>query len=235
MWKAASLFGVAPFVDEATLRQWLAAGHQASGYADLKVNAVCSPGDHVEGVFGASDPRLVLLIRELHEPPTEWYSDGVSVISYQAQRTFPEHKTVNYMCRGSSLAEAKRQGAHEALYCDEQGFVSEGVTSNIHALMGNTVRNSLINCLPGITRLGLREIVTAHGLNWEDGEPLHIDELRQADEVWISSSIRELVPVVQVDEAIIGDGKVGRYAHDIRKAYRTACETSSRSDAQAHG
>ena len=55
--------------------------------------------------------------------------------------------------------------------------------------------------------------------------------MRQADEVWISSSIRELVPVVQVDEAIIGDGTVGRYAHDIRKAYRTACD--SRNDAQA--
>ena len=65
----------------------------------------------------------------------------MSVISYQAQRTFPEHKTVNYMCGVPPLAEAKRQGAHEALYCDEQGFVSEGVTSNIHALMGNTVRS----------------------------------------------------------------------------------------------
>lgn len=235
MWKAAALFGVAPFVDEPTLRNWLAEGHRASGYRDLKVNAVCSPGDHVEGVFGAADPRLVLLIRELHEPPAEWYTDGVSVITYQAQRTFPEHKTVNYMCGVPALDAAKARGAHEALYCDADGFVSEGITSNIHALHGTTVRSSLINCLPGITRLGLRDTVATHGLHWEDGKPLHRDELHQADEVWISSSIRELVPVVRIDDQPIGDGKPGHFATTIRKAYRQHCETSSRNDAAPYG
>ena len=235
MWDAAALFGVAPFVDEPTLRRWLQKGHRASGYAELKVNAVCSPGDHVEDVFGASEPRLVLLLRELHEPPAIWYEDGVSVITHQAQRTFPQHKTVNYLCGVPALDAAKRQGAHEALYCDADGFVSEGITSNVHALIEGKVRSSLVNCLPGITRLGLQELVTQHGLSWEDSAVLHKDELYTADEVWISSSIREVVPVVQVDEHRIGDGKPGKFARLLKADYRAQCESDSLRDASVHG
>ena len=146
MWDAAALFGIAPFVDEPTLRRWLQKGHRASGYAELKVNAVCSPGDHVEDVFGASEPRLVLLLRELHEPPTIWYEDGVSVITHQAQRTFPQHKTVNYLCGVPALNAAKRQGAHEALYCDADGLSAKALPQCARADRGEGTQ--LIGELP---------------------------------------------------------------------------------------
>lgn len=233
LWQAAALFGVQPWVSEAELRGWLSAAHRASTYQEIKVNAVCSPGDHTEGVFGSANPRLVLIVRELHEPPSTWYTEGVSVVSHRGERTFPEHKTVNYLCGVPALAKAAQSNAHEAIYINDQAEVLEGVTSNIHALIGDSVISPARHCLSGITRRGIQTLCQEWGLSWDDHRALTLDQLQQADEVWISSAIRELVPVVRVDGHPIAHGVPGPLAIRLRQAYRSHCLASAAADAQS--
>ncbi|TVR15964.1 MAG: hypothetical protein EA401_02135 [Planctomycetota bacterium] len=232
LWQAAALFTVQPLADEATIRQWLREAQARSGYAEVKVNAVCSPGDHSEGVFGAIHPRLVIIVRELHEPPASWYQDGVSVITHRGQRELPEHKTVNYLGGLAALQQAQQAGAHEALYQDTEGCIREGVTSNVHVLHGSRVLSPQRGCLNGITRRGLKPLAQELGLSWHD-QDLHMDDLLSADEVWLSSAIREIVPVVSVDGQAIKHGKPGPWAERLRSLYRQRCESEALAEARA--
>lgn len=231
LWQSAALFGIAPMASEREVREWLGAARQQSGYAELRINAVCSPGDHTEGVFGCHHPRLVLIIRQLQEPPGDWYSAGVSAISHRGERPFPEHKTVNYLCGLQALQQAGREGAHEALYVDAEGRVREGVTSNVHARFGDTIISPDQGCLLGITRSGLQHVAQTAGLSWQGGPGIPLAELQRADEVWISSAVRELVPVVAIDGQPIADGRPGIWAQRLGAAYRQACENDAAIDA----
>lgn len=232
LWQAAALFGVKALASESEIRSWLGMAHTRSGYAEIKVNAVCSPGDHDEGVFGASNPRLVMIVRELQEPPASWYEDGVRVITHAGRRELPEHKTVNYLGGLRALQYAREQGAHEALYRDAQGGISEGVTSNVHILRGKCVYSPARGCLNGITRRGLKPLAQSLGLEWMD-QDISVSDFRDADEVWISSAIREIVPVVAVDDAVIGSGAPGPWAHSLRQHYRQQCEAEAAAEAAA--
>ncbi|TVR39470.1 MAG: hypothetical protein EA402_14635 [Planctomycetota bacterium] len=233
LWSSAAIFGIEPFVSERELRQWLRQAREQHGYTEVKVNAVCSPGDHHEGVFGARNPRLVLIIRELHEPPSSWYETGVDIITWLGERTFPEHKTVNYLCGVPALAKAQASGAHEAIYLDAEGRLSEGVTSNIHARFGMTVRSPLHQCLDGITRRGIASIAQEMGLTWDEQGALRPGDLLAADEVWISSAIRELVPVVRIDGQQIADGRPGPFCQRLRQRYRSQCLDDALAEASA--
>jgi branched-subunit amino acid aminotransferase/4-amino-4-deoxychorismate lyase len=86
------------------------------------------------------------------------------------------------------------------------------------------------DCLPGITKAGVRPIAEADGLTWYECR-ITRDDVYTADEVWITSAVRELLPVVKVDDHVIHDGKVGPLAKRIRAKYHEECVISARRDA----
>ncbi len=231
LWESAEAFDLAPFFGEGEVRRAIAEILSRSGHADLRVNFVVTPGNHVGGVFGGSDPTWVLIARDLHAQPDEWYEQGVGAVTFAAVRHLPTLKTTNYLSgkRGLQLAEAA--GAHEALYVDASGYVTEGVTSNVLVIQGRRLMTPAIDCLPGITKAGIRPEAEAAGLTWYECR-LTRDDLYTADEVWITSAVRELLPVVTVDGHAIHDGKVGPFAKRVRAAYHRACIAQARAEAE---
>jgi branched-chain amino acid aminotransferase len=231
LWDCAEAFDLAPFFSEGDVRRCLAEILAKSGHPDLRVNFVITPGEHSSGVFGGGKPTWVMIARDLHAPPPQWYEDGVSTITFTATRHLPTLKTTNYLSgkRGLQLAEAR--GAHEALYVDAAGYVTEGVTSNVLVVQGHRLMTPIVDCLAGITKAGLRPLAEAAGLTWYECR-LTRDDLYTADEVWITSAVRELLPVVKVDDHLIHEGKVGPWAKQIRHAYHRACSEQARADAQ---
>ena len=81
----------------AAIRKALAQAHRASGYPETRVNMILSPGDHAGGVFGATDPRLVMLVRECVPYPDKAYREGHRLAIFDGERPLPELKTTNYM------------------------------------------------------------------------------------------------------------------------------------------
>lgn len=231
LWESAASFDVAPFFSEADVRRVIAEILRRSGHGELRVNFVVTPGDHTVGVFGAATPTWVMIAREVHAPPEEWYRDGVAAVTFESSRHLPSLKTTSYLSGKKGLQLAEAQGAHEALYVDANGYVTEGVTSNVLVVQGRRLLTPTADCLPGITKAGIRPLAEAAGLAWYECR-ITRDDLYTADEVWISSAVRELLPIVRVDGHAVHDGKVGQWATRVRAAYRQACIEQATADAK---
>ncbi len=234
LWESAASFGIAPFFSEADVRRLLAEIRTRSGHAELRANFVVSPGEHTSGVFGASTPTWVIIARDVHAPPELSYEQGVTAVTFDASRHLPTLKTTNYLVGKTGLALAEKVGAHEAFYVSPEGYVTEGVTSNVLIVQGKRLMTPVVDCLPGITKGGVRPLAEAAGLTWYECD-LTRDDLYTADEVWITSAVRELMPVVAVDGKRIHDGRVGPWAKRLRADYRAHCISEALKDAQRAG
>jgi len=231
LWESASAFAVAPFLTAGGMRQLIHELYTRCGHAELRLNLLVTPGINTSGVFGADCPTWVVIARDVHAPEQAAYAQGVTAITFEASRHLPTLKTTNYLVGKTGLVQAEQVGAHEAFYVDRDGHVTEGVTSNVLLLSGGDVITPAQDCLPGITKSGLKPLALAMGLAWSE-RAVTRSELYAADEVWISSAVRELMPIVAVDGRPIGTGSPGPWAARLRGAYHAACIHDARRDAE---
>jgi branched-chain amino acid aminotransferase len=174
----------------------------------------------------AKEPTRVVFVEPLTAPPREAYVAGIAVITSPVRRTVDDTaaagaKVANYLASILALREAKARGAAEALVVDARGFVVEGTTSNVFAVLAGRLVTPPIfaGILPGVTRDHI--LRAASDLNLPVTErPLQREELYAADEVFITSSVRELFPVVRVDGRTIGSGVPGPIGRALHKRFR---------------
>ncbi|MBA2475234.1 MAG: aminotransferase class IV, partial [Actinobacteria bacterium] len=132
-------------------------------------------------------------------------------------------KSTSYAVNMAAEAEARRQGGGDALFVDADGIVLEGPVTNVWWRRGRELRTPGLDLgiLAGVTRAALLE--EAPRLDYEVREgAFGLDELREADEVFTSSSVRELMPVVRLDRRVVGDGSPGEAAGALQAALRRA-------------
>ncbi|NUO52745.1 MAG: branched-chain-amino acid aminotransferase [Polyangiaceae bacterium] len=182
-----------------------------------------------EGPFGldpaaADAPRRVTFIHPYKPLPVSHQEDGVSVVTRTAYRPSDAAKGAkvgNYLESIVLLRDARAHGAHEASVVDGQGRVLEGTTSNVFAVKGAELLTppTTLPLLPGITRGLVLEAAPEVGLVAVERE-LSVSDLLGADEVFITSSIREVLPVTRVDDRPIGSGRVGAKTRALHAAFR---------------
>lgn len=116
---------------------------------------------------------------------------------------------------------AGEQGAGEAILVDEQGRVVEGAYSNVFAVSGGRVMTPTLSsgALPGITRQVVLSLLPQLGLEGGETE-MQAAELSQVDELFVTSSVSEVIPVVYLDGAPVGGGVPGPVSQRIWEAYR---------------
>lgn len=230
IWESGEAIGLKPFFSETDVRRLVSELRVRSGLDEMRVNLIVTPGPHISGVFGADTPTWVMIARDLHAPTEEMYQRGVTAVTFAATRHLPAFKTTNYLSGKTGMMLAEKAGAHEALYVDPEGYVTEGVTSNLLIIKGRRLMTPSSDCLPGITKAGLKPIAIEQGLEWYACR-LTRDDVYLADEVWISSAVRELLPIVAVDGRQIHDGQPGPWAKRIRPLYHQRCVREARRDA----
>ncbi len=176
----------------------------------------------------AAAPVRVILIEPLHLPAAELYREGVKVVVVRASRASDDAhgaKVGNYLGSLLALKEAKAAGAHEALVLDGGGKIVEGTTSNVFVVKGREVVTppEQAGILAGITRAHLLEVAKARGFAVRF-ESLSPEEVAAADEVFLSSSIREVMPVVRLlektRESVIGSGRPGPVTRELHARFR---------------
>jgi branched-chain amino acid aminotransferase len=174
----------------------------------------------------AERPSRVVIVQALHRPPAHLYEDGIAVISYRTQRQADATsamgaKVGNYLVSVLAMREAGRVGALEALIVDAKSSVLEGGSSNVFLVVGGTLVTPDVSAgiLPGITRAHLLELARALGIDVALRTP-NLSEAYAADEVFISSSIRELMPVVRLDDRVIGKGTPGPVFRRLLEEFR---------------
>jgi branched-chain amino acid aminotransferase len=201
---------------------------RAAGNPESYIRVIVTRGSGPLGLdsqFDAS-PLRVVIVAPLSPPAPEAYTDGIGVVTYRTQRVAEATdaagaKIGNYLVAVLAMRVARAAGASEALIVDADQHVIEGASSNVFAVRGGTLVTppESAGILPGITRARLLEVARAHGVPVAL-EPLPVTELLGADEVFISSSIREVLPVVRVDSHPIGGGRPGKVTLDLLRAFR---------------
>jgi branched-chain amino acid aminotransferase len=176
----------------------------------------------------AEHPCRVVLVTALKLPPPEVYERGIEAITFRVERpsdafSVANAKIGNYLASVLAMKKARELGASEALLEDAHGSILEGSTSNVFAVFGGTLVTPPESAaiLPGITRARVLEAAREAGIALEL-RAISRSELARADEVFITSSIREVVPVTKLDGQAVGAGEPGPVARDLLRRFREA-------------
>lgn len=180
-------------------------------FSESQVRMVTTGGPS-DDAFTPSKPTVYILVSRLSELPGEFYTNGVKLITHEYLRLVPEAKTLNYITAVKLLPQRKKLGAFEVLYT-YQGKVLEGTTSNFHLIKNKTLITAKKDILNGLTRETVLQL--ASGIMRVVERDIGVNELKEADEAFITAANKKVLPVVKVDELTIGNGKVGSYIKQL--------------------
>lgn len=170
-------------------------------------------------------PTLVVIVQPLALPDAVTYERGVHVVVVDVVKgggglVDPGIKTGNYLANILALRQAIERGGDDAILCNAQGEVAEGATSNLFLVQDGALVTPHLQAglLAGITRQAVCELATAAGFPPHERR-VAVDELRAADELFLTSSVRGIMPVTQLDGAPVGEGRVGPVTLRLREQY----------------
>lgn len=150
--------------------------------------------------------------------PASLYSDGARCATSALARETPRAKSTRFIAPASSARKASEPGVHELLLVDARGRILEGSSSNFFAVLDGELRTAGEEVLAGVTR-GI-VLALARSLLPVREEAVTVGELGACSEAFITSSSREVMPVVEVDHRPIGDGRPGPVARELGRRYR---------------
>lgn len=192
---------------------------------DAAVRLTVSRGAGPFGIVPPAElrPTIMLLATPVDPRIPTVQARGVSICFFPFRLvagTLPSHKTLHYLPAVLGKMIAKRRGAWEAVYLGADDTVLEGTTSNVFAVeRGRLVTPPLHGILPGVTRHVLTTLAKRAGVPLVE-RPLTCRQLLAADEVLLTASTIEVLPVVRVERTRIGDGKPGPVTRTLQEHYR---------------
>ena len=200
---------------------------------DLLLEIIYSGGVAADnGVAPVGPADLYIAVFPLKPPPDRWYREGMKLASYRYQRQWPEVKLLNYV--GAVLAHqtvVKKFGADQALFIspDERQVVLEGTTFNFYVVRSGTIITHPLDgrILPGITRKVTLQLAKQISDVEVEEDYFSYDDLKVVDEAFITSSTRNVVPVVKVDDIVIGNGKPGVVTQKFSEAFKEYLDSYS--------
>jgi branched-chain amino acid aminotransferase len=197
----------APEVSESFLRRQLLTLLELYRPAEARVRVMMTKQRQV---YIAGEPLKLL--------PREVYEDGVRVETTELHRDHPWLKSTSFiMVSDSERKHIAQAGIFEALLVKD-GKILEGMTSNFFYVKHNVLCTAQDDILLGITRKTVIDVARGRGVEVEY-EPLERKHLTDVDEAFITSSSRGIVPVVQIDEATMGQGRPGPIAKELSAGY----------------
>lgn len=178
--------------------------------ATLRVAVVRNKGGMFESPGQQNEYDVVAFTKDL----SDWGKGVTLAVQDRARLSnapFSGTKILSWSMNLTWLEEAQRRGFQEMLLLDERGFVSECTSANIFAVHGDTVSTPPLSCgcLPGVTRAVLLEDARVDGLTVCERELLPSD-LTSASELFITSSTRDLLPVLQIEGIEVRQGTAVR-------------------------
>lgn len=171
-------------------------------------------------------PTLVMLARPFDGPPERQQREGVSVATAPDLRWgYCEVKTIGLLPNVIAHQHARAEGAFDAVLIRD-GVVTEGCLSSVFCVRRGVVYTHPIdNILPGVTRKFAIEALRREGVEVEEAA-VTLEEFRQAEEVFLTGTTTEVMPVVKVDGEMVGSGKPGARTRQTLELYRRELEAA---------
>ena len=176
-------------------------------------------------------PCAVVIASPLRGPPAVAYRDGVSCRIVGTRHDAPDAvdttaKTGAHVGAVLAVAEARSAGAHEALLLDRDGHVTEGASSNLFAVRAGRLETPPLDLgiLEGVTRGIVLELAGRHGIDVRETTLMSAD-LAGADELFITSTAREILPVTRLDGRPVGSGQVGAVTTRLHLLFRAHADS----------
>lgn len=209
-------------VDISDIRAKVVTTWQKTGFANAKiyfhVTRGAGPRDHAaQGLT----PRFFLMVSPLEESP-EQKQNGISVITTPDTRWKRcDIKSLNLLPNVLAKRLAHKRGCDEAIFVDDNGFITEGSSSAFFAIFAGKLHTSplAVNILPSITRLFVMKIYKNAGLDLLEKQTKAQDATK-ADELFIAVSSKDIIPVVKFNEIKIADGKPGKFTKSLIEEFK---------------
>jgi len=171
-------------------------------------------------------PTFIVMAKAFRGHPKELYQNGIHASLVKVRRNGsqsidPSIKSMNFLNNILAMQEAMKAGAREALMMNPEGWVCEGSVSNIFWVQDEVVKTPDIGCgiLAGITREAVVEIANLSGVVVEEGY-FPPEDLLLAEEVFVTNTTYEVMPVTLIDQTRVNQGKVGKITRSLLLGYR---------------
>lgn len=201
---------------------------QANNLKDAYIRLVVTRGYGDLGLDPRKCPKATLFIiaDKIALYPEEFYRNGLAIVTVPTVRNHPEAlnpqlKTLNYLNNILAKIEAINAGVQEAILLNSQGYVTECTGENIFLVRGKTLLTPppYVGILKGITRDVVMRIGRETGLDVRE-EVFTRHDLYIADEVFLTGTAAEIVPIVKIDNRKIGTGVPGKITHALMKDFK---------------
>jgi branched-chain amino acid aminotransferase len=206
------------------------------GEAYIRILLTRGIGDLTYDPAACPTPSVVVIVKPHVDPPPEVFERGVTISLVSILRNHPGSvnpiiKSNNLLNNALAMQEAFRRGGYEALMKNFRGEIAECSQSNFFLVRGGAALTPPVESglLEGITRTFLFEIGRDCGIPVRD-EVLREEDLATADEAFITSTTRELAPVVRIDDVTIGSGRPGPVTGRLLEAFRARARELTRGE-----
>lgn len=191
---------------------------ELSGLSEASVKLVVTGGISPDQFTPQERGSLIVFAYPLTTYPKQCYTDGVDVITTPQGRFFPACKSTQYLSGIVALKKDRSQAPMEALYLNGNGDLLEGTTSNFFGVQEKTLLTCDTNeVLKGITR----EVVLKLAQDRFESllRPVHCEEIERLSEAFLTSSNKEIMPIVSIDGKTVGDGTVGPVTKELMRLF----------------
>ncbi len=218
--KTAEFLGVPLPLNDKEIKQAIRNLIEKNDLAQSRANVKCilTGGTAIGGI--EPDPRAptFYIFTEEWQPLAEaYYAKGAKVITHEHLRHYPQYKTTNYITAARLQKEMRAAGALEILYTWQERAL-ECATSNFFIVKDDALITAKDDVLHGVTRNVVLELARENGIAAEE-RAYTLAELHAADEAFLTSSFKDVVPVVVVDERAIGAGAVGETTKEVMRLF----------------
>jgi branched-subunit amino acid aminotransferase/4-amino-4-deoxychorismate lyase len=165
---------------------------------EYRIRITLTRGENEYQFLGSKSPTLLITISPLKDYTKE--RKGISLTSLQIERTLPEAKTVSMLVNTLAKQKCARENTFECALIDHEGFVTEGAVSNIlYAKNGTLFFTPEGHTLAGTAQLRVLETAKNLGIKTQE-KRFAITDLQNADEVFITNSLFDILPVKEVEK-----------------------------------
>jgi len=207
---------------------------KANGMKDAYIRLVVTrgPGDLGLDPRKCKVPTIFIITDKISLYPKEFYQNGLSIITANTRRNLttalnPKIKSLNYLNNILAKIDAIKAGTEEAIMLTYNGYVAECTGDNIFIITGGKLITppSDVGALEGITREAVISLAEKIGIEFEE-KMIKIEDLYAADEVFLTGTAAEIIPVTTIDKRRINGGKPGEVSRRLMEEFKKITKVS---------